>query len=402
MPEQGIARRGGAAFIWKWGAISGVVLGVIQIIISLFPLGSLNTILDVLVWLIAFFVLGLFAARQTGRVRTGALVGLVAGLIGALIGRVLSVIIQIATNGQQITQALNQAAQSSGSISPGELNTIAVVGIVIGLIVTVALELGLGAGIGALGGLVGRRQAPPVASTPVVGTMWTPPPSAQAPSSQPSDPRYPTMEHNVRSPASHRVRAFLLNVAVVVLGMIVGVVLTFLTAGLLIDAEVNAMKTTTNGWSVTLNCGEPSNGILLRAACAQALPAVNLPQEAVYWTATVDGAGQTLTGGHDYLLHFPPGGLPPNHAFWSLTMTSTKGEMVANPLNRYSVGDRSSLVPNADGSIDIYIQHTAPAGHESNWLPAPSGDFMLWLRAYQPGAAVLSGAYHVPPVVEVQ
>jgi len=26
-------------------------------------------------------------------------------------------------------------------------------------------------------------------------------------------------------------------------------------------------------------------------------------------------------------------------------------------------------VPNADGSIDIYIQNTPPAGHESNWLP---------------------------------
>ncbi len=174
MQEQGMARRGGAAFIWKWGAISGVVLGVIQNIISLFPLGSLKTILDVLVWLIGFFVLGLFAARQTGRVRTGALLGLVAGLIGGLIGRVLLVIIQIATNGQQITQALNQAG-----LSPGELHTVAVVGIVIGLVVLVALELGLGAGIGALGGLVGRRQAPPVASTTIAGTVWTPPPSAQ-------------------------------------------------------------------------------------------------------------------------------------------------------------------------------------------------------------------------------
>ncbi len=174
MHEQGMARRGGAAFIWTWGAICGVVLGVIQIIISLLPLGSLKTILDVLVWLIVFFVLGLFAARQTGRVGTGALVGLVAGLIGGLIGRVLFVIIQIATNGQQITQALNRAG-----ISPGELNTADVVGIVLGLIVTVALELGLGAGLGALGGLVWRCQAPPVASTPVAGTVWTPPPSAQ-------------------------------------------------------------------------------------------------------------------------------------------------------------------------------------------------------------------------------
>ena len=182
MQEQGTARRGGAAFIWKWGAICGVVLGVIQIIISLLPLGSLKTILDLLVWLIGFFVIGLFAARQTGRVRTGALVGLVAGLIGSLIA-VIFVIVQIATNGQELTQALNQAAQSAQhqgrSLSSSALHTVAVVGIVLGLIVTVALELGLGAGIGALGGLVGRRQAPPVASTPVAGTVWTPPPSAQ-------------------------------------------------------------------------------------------------------------------------------------------------------------------------------------------------------------------------------
>jgi len=149
-----------------------------------------------------------------------------------------------------------------------------------------------------------------------------------------------------------------------------------------------------------MTCGKASNDILVRAACAQHLPATNLAEEAVYWTATVDGAGQTLTGAHDYLLRFPPGGLPPNDAFWSLTMTNTQGHLVANPNNRYSVGDRSGLAPNADGSIDIYIQNQAPAGHEANWLPAPSGNFMLCLRAYQPGAAILSGAYHVPPVVE--
>jgi hypothetical protein len=188
MQEQGIARRGGAAFIWKWGAISGVVLGVIQIITSLFPLGSFKTIFDVLVWVIVFFVIGLFAARQTGRVSTGALVGLVTGLIGSLIV-VLYVIVEIATNGQVITQALNQVAQSSASISPDRLHTVAIIGIAFSLIVTVTLELGLGAGVGALGGLVGRRQAPQVPSTPVDGTMWTPPPSAQAPSAQPSETR---------------------------------------------------------------------------------------------------------------------------------------------------------------------------------------------------------------------
>ncbi|HEY4867955.1 MAG TPA: DUF1214 domain-containing protein, partial [Candidatus Dormibacteraeota bacterium] len=86
---------------------------------------------------------------------------------------------------------------------------------------------------------------------------------------------------------------------------------------------------------------------------------------------------------------------------WSLTMTIAPGYLVANPSHRYSVGDRSGLVANADGSIDIYIQTTAPAGHEANWLPAPSANFKLWFRVYQPGAAILSGAYHVPPVMQV-
>lgn len=187
----------------------------------------------------------------------------------------------------------------------------------------------------------------------------------------------------------------------VVPGVLVGAVFALVTALLLITAQLDAVQTTVNGWSITMTCGKGSNGILVRAGCAQSLPMVNLPQEAVYWTATVDGAGRTLSGAHEYLIHFPAGGLPPNDAFWSLTMTIAPGHLVANPINRYSLGDRSGLAPNADGTIDIYIQQTAPIGHEANWLPSPSGDFELWLRAYQPGPAILSGAYHVPPVVEI-
>jgi len=183
-------------------------------------------------------------------------------------------------------------------------------------------------------------------------------------------------------------------------GALVGAVFAIVTGLLLITAQVDSMQSTVNGWSITMACGKAGNGILARAACAQVFPMVNLPQEAVYWTATVDGAGHSLTGAHDYVLHFPAGGLPPNGAFWSLTMTVAPGYLVANPINRYSVGDRSGLAPNPDGSIDIYIQHAAPAGHDANWLPSPSGDFMLWLRVYQPDQAILSGAYHVPPVEE--
>ena len=194
----------------------------------------------------------------------------------------------------------------------------------------------------------------------------------------------------------------MLSVSHVVQAIIVGGVLAFLTAHIMMNAVVKAMTTTVNGWSTTLKCGQPGNGILLRAACAKILPAANVAQEAAYWTTTVDNAGRRLSGQRDYVLHFPGGQLPPNDAFWSLTMTDVVGYMVRNPIDRYSVGGRSGLVPNADSSIDIHIQSTAPAGHESNWLPAPAGNFKLMLRAYLPGPAILNGKYHVPPVMKVQ
>jgi hypothetical protein len=193
-----------------------------------------------------------------------------------------------------------------------------------------------------------------------------------------------------------------LSVSHAIQGIIVGAVLAYLTANLVMNVVMRSVTTTVNGWSTTTKCGQPGNGILLRAACARILPAVNVVQEAAYWTTTVDSTGQKLSGQREYVLRFPDRELPPNDAFWSLTMTDVAGFMVRNSMDRYGVGSRSGLMPNADGSIDIYLQRTAPSGHESNWLPAPTGNFKLMLRAYLPGRAVLEGDYHVPPVNTVR
>jgi hypothetical protein len=208
--------------------------------------------------------------------------------------------------------------------------------------------------------------------------------------------------HRSRGPTGSRRLAFLRRRTIVndvVQGIIIGGVLAFITFQILAHAYVRKV----NGWTTMYGCGEPGNGILLRAACANEFTGpINVPQEAIYWTTNKDGAGQKLSGAHDYILHFPPGGLPPNNAFWSLTMGDARNHFVPNPIRRYSVGDRSRLVADADGSVDVYIQNAAPAGHESNWLPAPSGNFILWLRVYLPGKTILEGQYKVPPVVETQ
>jgi hypothetical protein len=184
----------------------------------------------------------------------------------------------------------------------------------------------------------------------------------------------------------------------IIQGALIGFGLAFVSAQAY--ARIKAKKV--NGWITMYGLGEPGNGMFLRAAHAQLFPGpVNTPEEAMYWWTNSDGAGHALSGVHDYVMHFPPGGLPPNKAFWSITMGDAGNHFVANPLNRYSVSDRSGLAQNPDGSVDVYIQKAAPAGHESNWLPAPSGNFILWLRVYIPGEAVLKGEYIVPPVVEV-
>ncbi len=182
-------------------------------------------------------------------------------------------------------------------------------------------------------------------------------------------------------------------------GILIGTGLAFVTV-LIVLPSVYVTKV--NGWITMYGCGEPGNGIFLRAACSTVfMGPINVPQEAMYWMTKVDGADQKLSGTHDYVLHFAAGRLPPNNAFWSLTMGDVGNRFVPNPISRYSVSDRSGLVPNADGSVDIYIQHTAPTGHESNWLPAPTGKFILWLRVYLPGQTVLDGKYQMPPVLRV-
>jgi hypothetical protein len=188
----------------------------------------------------------------------------------------------------------------------------------------------------------------------------------------------------------------------VVQGLIIGATLAFLTAIVVMNVVGRTITTTVNGWNSVVKVGQPGNGILVRAASSKALPVVNVFEEAAYWTTTRDGSGGVLGGAHEYVLQFPAGQLPPNNAFWSLTVTDVVGYMVSNSIGRSSFNDRSDLARNPDGSIDVYLQHEAPAGHEQNWLSTPSGKFKLTLRAYLPGASILNGTYRVPPVVRAR
>jgi hypothetical protein len=187
----------------------------------------------------------------------------------------------------------------------------------------------------------------------------------------------------------------------VVQGLIIGAALAFLTTILILDWVAKAQTTTVNGWRSIRRAGQPGNGLLVRAALQKALPVVNVFEEAAYWATSVDSAGRKLIGEHAYRLHFPPGQLPPNDAFWSLTATDTVGYMVSSPTGRSSVDDHSGLRANPDGSVDVLLQPQSPNGPGPNWLPTPAGRFNLMLRAYLPGTSIVEGGYQVPAVVRV-
>jgi hypothetical protein len=100
------------------------------------------------------------------------------------------------------------------------------------------------------------------------------------------------------------------------------------------------------------------------------------------------------------VLRFAKGKLPPVDGFWSVTAYDIEGYFIPNSINRLAIGDRDKLAPNADGSVDLYIQANSPGKKkEANWLPVGKGPFTLLLRLYSPRENVLEGAWSPPPVV---
>jgi hypothetical protein len=158
-----------------------------------------------------------------------------------------------------------------------------------------------------------------------------------------------------------------------------------------------------DGWDVNLHLGAYGHNALLRAAVAETGWGANVPEEAVYAHAERDASGAPLNGADGYRLHFAPNDLPPIKAFWSITMYGTDLFFVANPINRYAIGDDTAgLRYGSDGSLDLYVQHDPPPGHVSNWLPAPTGPFVLIMRLYLPELSVLEGRYRYPPIEQTQ
>lgn len=172
----------------------------------------------------------------------------------------------------------------------------------------------------------------------------------------------------------------------------------------LMDVSSQSAGVAVNGWRWSPKSGVMGNDYLFRAAFAKWYTGGNAPAEAIYMDGRIDNKGDPLDGSKHYLIRFAKGKFPPAKAFWSISMYNiADGSFVANPIKRYSLGDRTpGLLINPDGSLDIYIQHEAPTDPKAalNWLPAPAGGFYLNLRIYVPDNSLQNGTWQ-PPAIQL-
>jgi hypothetical protein len=128
-------------------------------------------------------------------------------------------------------------------------------------------------------------------------------------------------------------------------------------------------------------------------ACA---PPARLGKATVYLSTWFDAHGHRLSGDRTYRLHVPPG--VPATQFWALTIydAATAGFIRESPrieINSYA----GNLTTNADGSVDLYVGPSAPAGKEANWsYTAPRSRWFTIFRMYGPTEAAFDRTWELP------
>ena len=158
-------------------------------------------------------------------------------------------------------------------------------------------------------------------------------------------------------------------------------------------------------WSTISNESAFGTDYFTRTAVAKSNILVNSPNETKYFYQDLDAHGNRLNSAKRYTVTFAKGATPPVHGFWSLSIYNEHHFFIANAINRFSVGTKNKdLKLSSDGSLTIYVQSDPPAdaAQRANWLPAPKGDFSLYIRAYWPQPAVTDGSWTPPPVTQVQ
>ena len=136
-----------------------------------------------------------------------------------------------------------------------------------------------------------------------------------------------------------------------------------------------------------------------RALVALAGLGANTVEVALYPKIEQDADGNTLTGEKSYILHFESYPQVLEGGFWSVTAYGDDDFRIDNPIDRYCINDRSGLLANDDGSVDVILSEDAPKD-TTNWLPVGVGGFHLFMRIYTPDMEALE-TWMAPTITEI-
>jgi hypothetical protein len=107
-------------------------------------------------------------------------------------------------------------------------------------------------------------------------------------------------------------------------------------------------------------------------------------------------------GSNDYTIHFSKEQLPEVEAFWSLSVYDDTNNLVANAMNRYSIGDRTEgIIYSDDGGITLSLSHKMPVDivARANWVPIPEAGFYMVFRTYLPGQSIVDQRWTPPKLL---
>lgn len=142
-------------------------------------------------------------------------------------------------------------------------------------------------------------------------------------------------------------------------------------------ASMNAATARNGPWVMPRNVSNANENMYARAARVIASIGALRKEEAIYFNATHDSAGDALSGTCNYRID----GHDPDTRWWSITAYGTDHFLIPNPGNRHSVS-KTSVVRAADGSFSIEL---STAASTPNWIATSPKGFDLTLRLYNPG-----------------
>jgi hypothetical protein len=183
----------------------------------------------------------------------------------------------------------------------------------------------------------------------------------------------------------------------IAVGVSCGVALTT-TPVMMLRGAVSRI-TNSGSWMTTKGLGSREADPILRALVSQIGIFANSSDMAVYFSGYTRSPLKRLRGGTHYRIE-GSNNIPAT--WWSITLYDADQFLFANAEDRYSFTNLN-VKSDRSGHFEIDVSPDRPQGSQ-NWLPSPSeGKFTLFLRVYEPGAALrddLSG-YPLPRITEV-